>query len=367
MKHKTPTPIDVMTAIGRSSSLRSIRRPIGMLLPHVLGRLSRGSVCRVVELAGRRIAAPSFYGQFAAENSPASIKENLLDARIMFETVERLVTGLRMDGDFTISDLTVEPEACGCEIEMPDDSFPYVLTNPVHGAADIRALRVPDPSSDGRMPVLVECVRLLSRRFTLLTSASACGPFTLAGELMGADEAARATLKNPGMLHEILEYCLEVNLRYARALSDAGAEFIGIGEPTGVLLSAPVFREFCGRYVKRLVDQVKRPVILHVCGNSSHLIEEMCATGAAGISVDAPVDLRDVAVRVPPHTLIVGNLDPVRVLLETDAENVRSQTLEILEGMRGFGPYIPASGCDLSQQTPPENVTSFLETVRAFR
>ncbi len=362
-----PTPIDVLTAIGRSSPLRPIHHPVGLVLPHALGKISPETLCGIIRLAGRRIAAPSFYGPFATQFSPASVRRNLQDARTMFETVESAVTALKLDGDFTISDLTVEPEACGCEIEMPEDSFPYTVSNPVQTLEDVRGLRVPDPLKDGRMPVLVECVRLLSQRFTLLTIASACGPFTLASELLGADRAARATAKDPELLEELLEYCLEVNYRYMRSLADAGAEIIGIGEPTGVILSAATFRRFSGRYVKRLVERLNRPVVLHICGNSSHLIEEMCATGAAGISIDGRVDLQSTSARVPPHTLVIGNLDPVQVFLEMNEAQVRERTQEMLASMDGFAPFIPASGCDLSLQTPVGNVRAYLETVRLFR
>jgi uroporphyrinogen decarboxylase len=285
----------------------------------------------------------------------------------MFETIERAVTTWKMDGDFTFSDLTVEPEACGCAIEMPDNSLPYVLTHPVRSAEDLRTLRVPDPYSDGRMPVFVECVSLLSRRFSLLTITGGSGPFTLAGELMGTENAAMATIEDPGFLEELLEFCLEVNIHYLKALIKAGAEVILLGEPTAAILSPPSFRRFSGRYIKRLVEELNRPLILHTCGNASHLIEEMCETGALGISLDGPTSLPNAAGRVAPHTLLVGNLDPVEVFLGMDAEGVRSRTRDMLSEMREFPYYVAASGCDLSPNTPVENIEAFLETVRSFK
>jgi uroporphyrinogen decarboxylase len=285
----------------------------------------------------------------------------------MFETIEKAVTTWRMDGDFTFSDLTIEPEACGCEIEMPDNSLPYVLTHPVQTHEDLRNLRVPDPYRDGRMPVLVECVDLLSRRFSLLTITGGSGPFTLASELMGAEKAAMATIENPDFLEELLDYCLEVNLRYLKALAKAGAEAILLGEPSGAILSPPFFRRFSGSYIKRLVEEVGRPVILHICGDANHLIEEMCDTGALGVSVDGPVDLVDAAARVLPHTLVVGNMDPVEVFLGTDAEGVQARTQDMLSSMRDYPYYVAASGCDLSPITPVENIEAFIDTVRDYR
>jgi uroporphyrinogen decarboxylase len=366
MTYRMPTPVDMFSALGRSQSLRLLHRPIGLVMPHLMGRMNRKLICGVIKLAGRRIAAPSC-GSPATQLTGTTLSQNLGDGKVMFETIEKAVTTWRMDGDFTFSDLTVEPEACGCEIEMPDNSLPYVLTHPVQSPGDLSDLQVPDPYRDGRMPVFVECVSLLSKRFSLLTIAGGSGPFTLAGELMGTEKAAIATIENPDFLDELLEYCLEVNLRYMKALAKAGAEAILLGEPTGAILSPPSFRRFSGSYIKRLAEEVGRPVILHVCGNASHLIEEMCATGALGISVDGPTDMVDAAARVSPHTLVVGNLDPVEVFLGMDEQGVRSKTGEMLDSMSHYPYYVAASGCDLSPITPLENIEAFIDTVRDSR
>lgn len=366
MAYHLPMPIDAFAAFGRSYRLRFLHRPLGLVMPHLMGILNRRAICGVISLAGRRIAAPSC-GSPATQLTGTTIRQNLCDGGVMFETIAKAVTTWRMDGDFTFSDLTVEPEACGCAIEMPDYSLPYVLTHPVASAQELGALRVPDPHTDGRMPVFVECVSRLARRFSLLTIAGGSGPFTLAGELMGTENAAMATIENPEFLEEVLEFCLEVNIRYLEALCEAGAEVILLGEPTAAILSPASFRRFSGRFIQRLVKELKRPLILHTCGNASHLIEELCATGALGISLDGPTDLEDAAGRMTPHTLLVGNLDPVEVFLGMDANGVSEMTRDMLAKMRGFRNYVAASGCDLSPLTPTENIEAFLDTVRSYR
>jgi uroporphyrinogen decarboxylase len=208
---------------------------------------------------------------------------------------------------------------------------------------------------------------MLAHRFSLLTITGGCGPFTLAGELMGTENAAVSTIERPDFLQQVLEFCLEVNLRYLNALAAAGAECLLIAEPTGAILSPGMFRRFSGVYLKRLVEALPLPVILHICGDASHLIEEACATGALGISLDAPVSLAAAARRVGKSTLIIGNLDPVEVFLEMDEGDVRTRTRQVLEEMRGFPGYVAASGCDLSPMTPQGNIKAFVEAVREFR
>ena len=56
--------------------------------------------------------------------------------------------------------------------------------------------------------------------------------------------------------------------------------------------------------------------ILHVCGDASHLIEEIGATGILGVSLDGPVSLSETAGKLPP-TLVIGHLDPVEVFFSS--------------------------------------------------
>ena len=351
--------IDLVGEVGRRKGLRPLGLPIAFVLKQM--RLST-----MVRLSGRRICIPSA-GYSAIALSGSTIGENLRDGRRMFETLESAITEFRLEADGTVSDLTIEPEACGCPVMIPDTSTPYVLEHPVKVMADVKALVRPDPLTAKRMKAMAETVRLLSKRFTLPTVAGGSGPFTLAAELVGATEAAMFTITDPDMMHELLRFCTGVCIDYLSNLISSGAEIILLGEPTAAILSPDSFREFSGRNVREVIEAIGRPVILHICGDADHLVEAMCETGAQGLSLDSPVDLPLAATRVPKDVVLVGNLDTVSVLLEGDPESVRRSTMEMLESMRGIPNYVASAGCDLSYSTPVENVQAMIEAVREFR
>jgi uroporphyrinogen decarboxylase len=351
--------IDIVGEVGRRKGLRPLGLPVAMALRQM--RLST-----MVRLSGRRICIPSA-GYSAIALSGTTIGENLSDGRRMFETLEAAITEFRLEADGTVSDLTIEPEACGCSVMIPDTSTPYVLEHPVKSLEDVRALVRPDPLTSKRMKAMAETVKLLSERFTLPTVAGGSGPFTLAAELVGATEAAMFTITDPGMMHELLRYCTGVCIDYLSNLISSGAEIILLGEPTAAILSPASFREFSGRYVSQVIKAVGRPVILHICGDAGHLVEPMCETGAQGLSLDSAVDLPTAARKVPKDVVLVGNLDTVSVLLEGDPVSVRAKTMEMLESMRGVPNYVASAGCDLSYSTPVDNVIAMIEAVREFR
>ena len=114
-----------------------------------------------------------------------------------------------------------------------------------------------------------------------------------------------------------------------------------------------------------MIEQIERPTILHVCGQTSHIIETMCGTGAQGISVDL-VDLSSIVSRVPSEVVIVGNLSPVGTLLNGTAEEVRKETRDMLDKMREVPNYILATGCEIPLETPYENILAMVETVKNY-
>ncbi len=345
--------------VGRNRALR----PLGVLvMPFVRGmRLST-----LARLSGRRICIPSA-GYPAMALSGTSVRENLMDGSLMFETLETAVTRFHLEADGTASDLTIEPEACGCGVSLSDADTPYVLDHPFTLETDLSGLSVPDPRTRPRMKAMAQAVRLLSRRFALLTVTGGSGPFTLAAELIGASNAAMYTITDREFMHDLLAYCARVCRAYLLSLREAGADIILIGEPTASILSPAAYREFSAPYTAELIEAVKCPTILHICGDAGHLLESMCETGAQGLSLDSAVDLPEAARRVPGDVVLIGNLDTVSVLLEATPEVVREKTAALLESMRPYPNYVVSSGCDLSFATPVENIVSMLETVREFR
>ncbi len=348
--------IDAINWVGR----RRILWPLGFVLHRLVRRLS---ISQLVALAGRRLGGP-IYGACLASQGGATVRQNRSDGRVMFRTIERFVTEFKPDlclCDF--ADLSAEAEACGCAVNMPEDALPSVTSHPVHSRQDLASLRLPDPYQDGRLKVFIEATRLFSRRFQLLAIAAATGPFTLAAELMGAEDIARKTYKDPELVQETMEFALEVVQRQSKALIKAGADVIALGEPTASLLSGRGFARFVLPFLQRLVAGLSRPVPLHIYGNANHLVELMGKSGAQALSLDAPTDLKKAKELVPPGVVLYGNISPVEVMMQP-AEEVRAASKRLLQEMAQVPDFILGSGCDLPVGTPLENIAAMMAAVK---
>lgn len=81
------------------------------------------------------------------------------------------------------------------------------------------------------------------------------------------------------------------------------------------------------------------------------------------IEVDHKVDLALARSIVGDRACVIGNVDPVTVLLQGTPDRVRAASEECLEAGRGGG-YILGSGCVVPRITPLENVKAMVQAAR---
>ncbi len=234
----------------------------------------------------------------------------------------------------------------------------------IRSVADLGQVTSSDVLTDGRVAVYIETMRLMSRYLDSIKGAYITGPFTLAGLLLGASEAAMATVTDPELMTAVLRFASGVIARYARALERAGADLICILEPTASFLSPKLFRQFALPYNREIIETLRAVPILHICGNTTHLLDGMVETGAHGLSLGPLVDFPAAAQRVPEDVVLIGNLDPVSVLRDMTPNGVYRTTVDLVDSMAAHPNFIVASGCDLPMDTPLENIHAMVDAVR---
>jgi uroporphyrinogen decarboxylase len=118
--------------------------------------------------------------------------------------------------------------------------------------------------------------------------------------------------------------------------------------------------------LKTLYDSFPPEVwrVLHICGNTNYLLQEMIACGAEGLSLDQLMDFPAIAPLVPPEVVLIGNLDPIHVLRELDPAEISKRTLELLRAMQPYPNYLFSFGCDCANDTPMENLKAAMQAAR---
>jgi len=317
----------------------------------------------IVKSRGRRMVIP-LMGFPGVQLNGSTLKQNTFNWGTQFSTVFALERRFRPDAVFFFMDLSVEASALGLPVRFPLDDSPTVERHLIRSVADLGQVTSSDVLTDGRVAVYIETMRLMSRYLDSIKGAYVTGPFTLAGLLLGASEAAMATVTEPELMQAVLRFTSGVIARYSRALERAGADVICLLEPTASFLSPKLFRKFALPYIQEIIGTFEAVPVLHICGNTTHLLDGMVETGAHGLSLGPLVDFPAAVQRVPEDVVLIGNLDPVSVLRDMTPNGVYTTTRHLVDSMEGHSNFIVASGCDLPMDTPLENIHAMVDAVR---
>lgn len=291
-----------------------------------------------------------------------------------FRILKAIADKYHPDVIFPLMDLSVEANALGRYTVFPKKESATVIKDEFH-FEELKYARKVNIAFDSRLNGYVETLKMMSVGLPsdILRGAYVTGPFTLAALMLGADEAAMATIMRPDELNELCLFTTEKILDYVRLLIVSGAQIICILEPSAMMLGPDQFDEFSGKYVRSInesCDMAGVATVYHICGCSMHLIEKMVETGIDALSLDSPetgVDIVNVANRIPQNVAIIGNVNPTGSLLTGSTSDVKIEVEELLNKMENFPNFVLSSGCDLPQETPSDNILAFMDTGRKYK
>ena len=279
------------------------------------------------------------------------------------------------DAAILFSDILVVLPPMGLAIEFGEGG-PH-LPAPVKSAAEIEALRVPDPVAE--LGFVMEAVRQiragLGGRVPLIGFAGA--PFTLAcyavegGGSKTWDRTKAMLFAEPAAFHALLDRLARTVAAYLEAQVEAGAEAVQLFDSWAGTLAPVDFREFALRWTREVVDRLRAsptwargggvPIIYFVNGVSPYL-DDVTASGADVLGVDWRVDLSEVRGRVGRAMAVQGNLDPTALF--APEEKLRQRVADIL-GAAGDAPgHIFNLGHGILPKTNPARVSLVVEAVR---
>lgn len=268
-----------------------------------------------------------------------------------------------------IMDLTVEAEAFGCTISMPEHEVPSVTGRLVYDEESVNRLQVPSLSV-GRMPEYLKANRLAIENIKDKPVLSGCiGPFSLAGRLYDMSEIMVGIYIEPDVIKTLLDKCTAYITAYCKELKSLGVTGVIMAEPAAGLLSNDDCQEYSTVYVKQIVEAVQDEnftVILHNCGNKGQCTQAMIDSGAAALHFGNAVDMVATLEQCPSDLIVMGNIDPVGILKQASSEDVYRITSDLLTKTAGYKNFVISSGCDMPPLVPEANIKAFYKAVADF-
>ena len=298
---------------------------------------------------------------FCADHIGVKYGRYVEDPAVLAEAQVRTAEAYDLDVVSNMSDPAREAADCGARVEFYDDQPAAIVESDALLADKTKLARLafPDPLGGGRMHKAVQALEMMKRQVSddKVVMGWVEGPCAQAADLRGINTLMLDLYDDPGFVRDLFDFVVEMELQYARAQIDAGAEIIGIGDAAASLIGPKFYEELVWAQEKRIVDGLQAlgaKVRLHICGNTRMILDGMRRLGCEIVDLDyfTPVDeARDT---MGPDQVLLGNIDPVRALRNGTPETVWS---DIAKCHRQAGPrYIVGAGCEVPRDTPPDNV-----------
>lgn len=268
-------------------------------------------------------------------------------------------------------DFGIEPQTLGCEVNFyphydKNVIYPTIKKNLAEHIQDLDIHVPSDLAKAGRIPVVTEAIRLLKEEVgkQVAVGAIILGPYTLAGQITDPGNMAKLAFKKPEMVHKLLDILDEVEIETARIYKEAGADYITMHEMAagGEILSPRMFKSVVKPHIERVIAAIPSPKVLHMCGDTDSIVEDMAACGADAISVEQKNHIAESRKKVGHDVLIFGNIDTFKLMVNGTPEDVDNAVKEaIANGVDAIWP-----GCDLWPTVPKENMEALVAATRKY-
>ncbi len=263
--------------------------------------------------------------------------------------------------------LNVEAEALGCELEYLGEEIPVVH----------RRLLEDDPSLDKlgeiningrRVGAVAKEVEILSREYgnTAVVGVCISGPFTTSMELRGLAKGLEDIEQNEEYFRALMEKVTREIIRYADILMDHGALALNMLEPlcSVDVISPEMYRTWALPYETTIMEHIKskaRVPIIHVCTYTQPIWGMFPRSGALAFHGDVEPSLETCKKDIGKEICLIGNVQPVDVLLYGSVEDVRNACEECIRDAASGGGFVLAAGCDTGYDVPDENFHAMVE------
>lgn len=334
------------------------------------------------------IPVAPYMGNYGAALAGVPIGKYCTDGEAMAAAQIKAWEILGQDVVVAQSDNYYIAEGFGCKTAQPADSTPNLIRPAAETITDALSLKIPNPLTDGRMPVYIKAARLLKARFgdELAIRSPGTGPFSLASYLGGGTEnflmeIATAEAEEDEVLTrnimDLMEITSDALIAFLKAMVEAGVDLVTVGDSLASLsmISPAIYEKYVFPFESK-VFSVINPIIharggvslLHICGQTKAILRLMSETGADILEIDSPVDIGAARSLYGDKVAFMGNIEPSAILLQGSPESVTAACEACLRAADPCnGGFILGSGCEVPPRTPLENMRAMVASVRQGR
>jgi len=291
---------------------------------------------------------------------PAACRNPELNARLAATGY----TELGFDSIMPYFTIIQESSALGCEVQWEQkDNWPTVrMTNPIWKTPqDVKI-----PSGFLEHPdnlAITRSISMLKQEFgkEVAIIGKTMGPWTLGYHVFGVEKFLLMSIDDPKATFDALRRMKEITILFGQAQIDAGADALCLPDhATGDLVSGEYYKRFLMEMHQELVEELKVPLILHICGNTLDRMDYIAQTGMAAFHFDSRNDPQKAMDIVNKRIRLVGNINNPTTLYARGPAEVRAEVFKCLDA----GVELIAPECAIPLATRLENLLEIPKAVK---
>lgn len=303
---------------------------------------------------------------------------NKLSYNVMYQNAEKAadahLKALDLYG-YDITTIQVEPswpvaEACGARVTYPLDKNPWITKHPIESETDLEKLEAPDFMETESSRVMLKGTNILAKEANVPVAAFMTGPITFSLQLMPYVLLIKKMILNPEFFHELVKYSVMVIKEYIKILKEAGATVFVICEHDFQIVKPAQIKEFSLYYLPDIFN-IFDYNILHMCGKVSPHLNEIAhdlkqIQNLNTINIGPFVDISKTQSLLDHKIGVAGNIDHIRLLPSGSPNDVEDAVKKAIKTSGGDPSYMVAPGCEITADTPIENVKALVNTAKTY-
>ena len=266
--------------------------------------------------------------------------------------------------------MAAEPSILGAKIKFWQDNTPSEY-HTLYRLEDIDSFPEYEVEADGFAGLTLHRIAMARQRILdagyILPMVTARGPLCTAGFVRGTTEFMIDLVEDPKGAHKLIDLCTRVIIDWLKAqhkvMGDT-VEGIFILDDIVGFINEEYYLEFAHPYLKRICDAFPKDWV-KLYHNDAEVNACLPDTGFNVLNWGKQRHISDVKKRIGDRMCLMGNVNPLEIAVRGTPDEVKDETLEVLEASGGEGIILSVGG-GVSPGMPRENVLAMLEALEEF-
>ncbi len=310
----------------------------------------------------------------AAKEFGVSMKQYREDPEIIAQSHIKAIEKYDLDGALIDIDTATLAGAVGVPVDYPENN-PARIHRPLLLSIDkVKDLEFIDISKNTQIQIWLEACTIIKKNYgdeKYIRGNCDQAAFSLASSMRSPGEWMTDLIVEDQLVFKLLDFCTNATCQFIRLMIQTGVDMVSNGDSIAgpEMISPEMYQKYALPYEKKIVEEAHKlgtPYLLHICGNTDMILENMIETKADVLELDYKTNIQLVHdICKKKNITFSGNIDPSGILAFGTPTQVEKKTKEILTIFKDNPRLIMNAGCAIPPETPEENIRKLVEITRS--